>query len=420
MKDIKFYNKHKNEHIKFINRINGDGEIEIDGGIGVSMFDWGYTFEQFKFDLSQLKGEIIINIKSYGGDLHEALAIHDYIRSLDNRVVTKIVGATASSGTIISFAGDERLISKNSQYLIHKPMITSMGNSDDYEKILSMLQDLDKQLVELYAERSKLSKEEILDLMTQDKWISAEKALEYGFVDGYINEKSTKKSVSINNENNENQNINDMDAKLLKLLNVATEEEAIAKVQEIVDSKLDETPENQVEETTETPENITETPENSETEEVENSKEEEVENSETEEEVENSEEEEVENKEDEEDDVEALKARIAELEKELEEKEADNAENVATQMENLINDAIVAGRIDKNSKETWMEIGDDKGLFTLTTLINAIPLPSNDKKLSNLIKSQEFMSGKQDIINKWKKGEITTKDYLNLMKTVKK
>ena len=43
--------------------------------------------------------EVVVNIRSTGGDVHDALLIYDALKSLDARIVTRCYGYTASAAT---------------------------------------------------------------------------------------------------------------------------------------------------------------------------------------------------------------------------------------------------------------------------------------------------------------------------------
>lgn len=377
---MKFYNSIKNEGIKIKNSVVG-GEIEINGTIGESLFDNGYTFDQFKFDLSQLNGDIVINIASFGGDLFEAYAIYDYIRSLKNNVTTKIVKSSASAATVISLAGDKRLISKNSRYLIHKPMLMAGGNSDDFQEILNQLRELDKQIIDLYVEKTNLTAEEVLNLMREEKFISAEEAIRMGFVDGYIEEKSNNlnKETIMDTKNNDVQNIKG---------EVSAEVSAEDTVNTVGTTEIINQEEEKEEELVEAVEE----------------KEEEVENEETEED-------------DKDKIIEDLRARIAELEKE---KEIEEAENKANAVINFVEESITNGQVSEDSKEEWIAMGVENGIDTIKVLINSIvPVVKEQTKLKEVIKSN-VVNSTNDILRKWKNNEITTQEYLNFCQTLKR
>jgi len=420
MKDFNFYNKTKNEFIHITNSVE-DNEININGPIGGdSIFDYGYSFDDFKRDISKINGQIKINIKSYGGNLFEALAIYDFIRSLKNNVTTRIVGTSASAATIISLAGDQRLISKNSRYLIHKPSIMAMGNSDDFKKILDQLEDLDKQLVDLYAERTNMSKEDVLELMTNEEFISSQDAINKGFIDGYIEEKSKNKPKN-------NKEISEMRDVIDNFLN-----EKNINIMELVEN-LKQTEKTTKDVETETQEVTSDTPDETDTlnEEVKEDIVDKKEDKDKDKEEENKEEDkdkdkEEENKEEEEEDdkdkiIKELKEEIKKLKKDLAKNVVDEAEEKAMELTTFLDEAIETGKIKEESRDEWMNIGVEQGIAVLKTLMSSIPEKKvSTEKLRDVVTKSDSFQGKEDIIKQWKKGEIDTETYLNLVKTMKK
>ena len=102
--------------------------IEIDGTIG---FDWDTwepknTGADIRRQLDELSAldvdEIEVLITSLGGFVDDALQIHDALKEHKAKVTTIVQGFCASGATIIACAGDERIISPNALYLIHKCM----------------------------------------------------------------------------------------------------------------------------------------------------------------------------------------------------------------------------------------------------------------------------------------------------------
>ena len=63
----------------------------------------------------------MVDIRSTGGDVNDALLIHDALCSLDAHITTRCYGYTASAATIIAQAASPgcREISANALYLIH-------------------------------------------------------------------------------------------------------------------------------------------------------------------------------------------------------------------------------------------------------------------------------------------------------------
>lgn len=164
--------------------------VELYGDIGASWFGDGWTYERFSNEVKNLPvSQLTIKVKSNGGDVFEAFAIHDAIKALPARVTVDIVGASASAATIIAAAGDRVRISENSRYLVHNAQTWSAGNKEALQKDVEMLESIDAQIVNTYIKRTGKSKEQLETLMLQEKWMTAQEALEWGFVDEIIKEK---------------------------------------------------------------------------------------------------------------------------------------------------------------------------------------------------------------------------------------
>ena len=116
--------------------------VDIEGVIGVPE-EWQFdqpssrvaTYEKFRDSLDRLREidapEIVVNIRSTGGDVNDALLIHDALTALGAHITTRCYGYTASAATIIAQAASPgcREISSNAFYLIHCSESAAEGNS---------------------------------------------------------------------------------------------------------------------------------------------------------------------------------------------------------------------------------------------------------------------------------------------------
>lgn len=426
---MELVNIYKNDYIKIQNN-----EVSIDGVIGNDLFNEGYTFNQFKRDVKNIKGKIIINIASMGGSLIDALSIYDFIRSMDNKVITKIISTSASSATIISLAGDRRYIAKNSRFLIHKPWLYFTGNSSELEKILGDLKELDDQLINLYVSRSKLNYDQVLDLMLKETFISAEKALEYGFVDDYIKDKKElnndmdKKLLEMFNTEDENDvlsnvlNLLDENARLKNTLTISSSQRDANQVEEEEDEEEvleneevkedDESTETENEDkSTDDEEVLAETDEEADEESIEDEEADDEEKAEETEEVEEDE------GDDSDPEKEKLLARIVELEKLLKEKEEEEAEENLLALDTYLNSKVEEGRITNHNYDSFYDVGADKGLEYVKNIIEKLPMTNT--KLSKYIDPDLTSKSKKELYNMWRNNIINADTYLNLTKVKK-
>ncbi len=171
-----------------INSSNDNSTITILGGIGESWFSDGYTMQNVKEDLSNISTpKIDLIVSSQGGSVADALTIHDLLKMNKAEVSSKILGATASAGTLVSQAADpgKLQMSKNSMHLVHPVMDAVIGNAKELRRVADENEKFDGLIVDIYSNRigNKKTKDEIKTQMDKEEWVSATDAKEFGFVD---------------------------------------------------------------------------------------------------------------------------------------------------------------------------------------------------------------------------------------------
>lgn len=187
------------ENIRIRNR-SGVCSIDIEGTIGVPEA-WQFddpaervaTYDAFREAVQRIgrveADEVVVNIRSTGGDVNDALLIYDALRALDARIVTRCYGYTASAATIIAQAASEgaREVSANALYLVHKASCAAEGNAEELAARIDLLRRTDERLVALYAARSGRTAEEFERLMAENngagRWLSPEEAVAAGLAD---------------------------------------------------------------------------------------------------------------------------------------------------------------------------------------------------------------------------------------------
>lgn len=179
--------------------------IVIDSFIG----DYGYSMQYVRNLLQETKPDdkIEVHISSLGGQVSHAIAIHDMFAERKN-ISSKLSGFIASAATFIALPSHTR-ISENSFYLIHKVLSWvdefGMMNEDDIDEVIEKLSKTKEEnakitltLAKRYAERVKpkgKTIQDVLNLMKKDTWLTAEEALEWGFVDEVYKAKPSENSI---------------------------------------------------------------------------------------------------------------------------------------------------------------------------------------------------------------------------------
>lgn len=155
------------------------------------IYDW-YEMESFCLN-DFLKGldtneDIEIEINSPGGSVYAGSEIYTAILNHKGKTKILITGIAASAASVIAMAGDEVIMSPTAQIMIHN--VSAYGSGGDYhehEKVMNALKEANESIANAYMIKTGLSKEEILDLMDNETWLSAEKAKEYNFIDEILN-----------------------------------------------------------------------------------------------------------------------------------------------------------------------------------------------------------------------------------------
>ena len=126
--------------------------------------------------------KLIVHIHSPGGDVDEGFGIHDILVASGKVIETRIEGLCASIATVISLAGSIRLITQNSDFMIHTPFTWAEGDADDFQKYADQLQVIEDKIIDFYVAKTGSSRESIEEMMKEETWLSADQAKELGFV----------------------------------------------------------------------------------------------------------------------------------------------------------------------------------------------------------------------------------------------
>ena len=105
-----------------------------------------------------------------------------------NDVDIEVESMAASAASVIAMAGHS-IISPIGMLMIHCVSTSRVsGNHQDMEKMAETLRTYDEALANAYCVKTGMSKEEILQLMNEETWLTAERAVELGFVDAIAEE----------------------------------------------------------------------------------------------------------------------------------------------------------------------------------------------------------------------------------------
>ncbi|MCM3761041.1 Clp protease ClpP [Alkalihalobacillus oceani] len=174
------------------------GELTLYGDIANETW-WGdeVTPKTFKADLDGLGDMDTLNIyiNSPGGDVFAGQAIHSMLKRHPAHKNVYIDGLAASIASVIAMAGDTIFMPKNAMMMIHHPWTFGIGNAAEFRKLADDLDKIGESLIAAYERRSALIKDEIVELMNEETWLTADECKEYGFCDVVEEEKQLAASM---------------------------------------------------------------------------------------------------------------------------------------------------------------------------------------------------------------------------------
>lgn len=127
--------------------------------------------------------DVEVHISSVGGSAFDAIATYDLLKKYPGNVTTFIDALAASAASIIAMAGRTVVMSKYALLMIHKPMVDSGGNADELLKDIQMLNVVQSRLAQIYMDKTGLDEVTINSLINSVTWMTADQALDLGFID---------------------------------------------------------------------------------------------------------------------------------------------------------------------------------------------------------------------------------------------
>lgn len=126
--------------------------------------------------------DIEIYINSGGGSVFAGIAIYSMLKRHKGKKTVHVDGLAASIASVIALAGDEVIVPKYANFMIHNPlcMLWNSYNAIDLRKIASTLDSCKESILNIYMENVKegVTKEELSALMDEEKWFTGESAAE--------------------------------------------------------------------------------------------------------------------------------------------------------------------------------------------------------------------------------------------------
>ena len=173
---------------KFWNWIRDDTTggrvLHLEGPIDEDLF-WGdeITPQAFRDELNAEDGDVLVWINSPGGNVFAAAEIYTMLKDYPGAVTVRIASIAASAASVVAMAGERVEMSPTALLMIHDPSTIAMGNTKDMERAITTLNEVKESIINAYAAKTGLRHNRIAELMSNETWMNAKKAVDLGFAD---------------------------------------------------------------------------------------------------------------------------------------------------------------------------------------------------------------------------------------------
>ena len=133
--------------------------------------------------LQEAGGEDVeIYINSPGGSIFAGSEIYTELRNYSGKKIIKITGIAASAASVIAQAG-ECEISPTGMFMIHNVKTSASGDYRDMDNTGDALRAANQSIMNAYIDKTGMDAEILQDLMDRETYLSAQQAVDHGFVD---------------------------------------------------------------------------------------------------------------------------------------------------------------------------------------------------------------------------------------------
>lgn len=156
-------------------------EVHIYDEIGY----WGVTAQQFVKEMQSIDAnQIDVHLNTPGGDVYDGIAIHNALKQHKANVTVYVDSLAASIGSVIAMAGDEVVMAKYSQMMIHDASGVAVGaNASEMREMADLLDRCSNNIAQVYADKTGTDPDMWREAMMAESWYSAEEAVEVGLAD---------------------------------------------------------------------------------------------------------------------------------------------------------------------------------------------------------------------------------------------
>lgn len=176
--------KTKKVPFQFKNEVeNGKHVLTLSGNVQKKYWrdDDVINAKDIRESLESVTDDIVIKLNSPGGDVFEGIEIYNYLKDHPSNVTVEVTGVAASAATFITAGANEVIMNVGTSLMIHEASTFTWGNKSDIQKTLNALETIDESILSIYSEKTGQSNEQLEEWMNEEKWFTADEAVEFGF-----------------------------------------------------------------------------------------------------------------------------------------------------------------------------------------------------------------------------------------------
>ncbi len=160
--------------------------------------DWGISAMDLVEVINGISTPIVLHVNSNGGSVKDGIAMYNAIRNHPSHFTGIVDGFAASAASVVVLACDVVQMEKASRMMIHDAGVGGMyieGNAKqfrdavkDVEEMANLLDDLSNMIAQIYVDKAGGTVAAWRETMSNDKWYSADEAIEAGLADSLAGE----------------------------------------------------------------------------------------------------------------------------------------------------------------------------------------------------------------------------------------
>jgi len=171
---------------------SGETELELYGIISeYSWYDDDITPAKFKADLYNIGkgGPVLMKVNSPGGDVIAASVMRSILSDYPGAVTARVDGIAASAAVAVTTAARHVQMIDSAYMMIHDPALVVFLAYLDIEtlgRLHDELANIKDGLILAYETRTGLGATRLAHMMTEETWMSARQAVDFGFADEIV------------------------------------------------------------------------------------------------------------------------------------------------------------------------------------------------------------------------------------------